>query len=73
MVAGLGRGALSANDTPPGPLPPSDNGSSKDDRSIPGVAPSNATRPVDRAHWGMLALAWLVYSGFGIISSSLPA
>ncbi|MGE3912900.1 MAG: CynX/NimT family MFS transporter [Chloroflexota bacterium] len=44
----------------------------------PATAPagSSAARPApvpDRAHWGMLALAWLVYSGFGIISSSLPA
>ncbi len=38
----------------------------------PGAAPRPAP-PQDRANWRMLALAWLAYSGFGIISSSLPA
>ncbi len=31
-----------------------------------------AAGPRDRANWRMLALAWLVYAGFGVVSSSLP-
>lgn len=31
------------------------------------------TTPEERAHWGMLALAWSVYAGFGMVSASLPA
>jgi cyanate permease len=35
-----------------------------------------SARPIetaDRAHWGMLALAWSVYFGFGVVTASLPA
>ncbi|MCC7367757.1 MAG: MFS transporter [Chloroflexi bacterium] len=55
---------------------PGDNGVGAGAIPEPASEPAPASTPAvspDRANWRMLALAWLVYSGFGIVSSSLPA
>ena len=42
-------------------------------REAPPLSAASRTVPEERAHWGMLALAWSVYAGFGMVSASLPA